>query len=92
MAKKVKKRNIIQVELRKGVDDDIADSLEKSITKEFSKSSIVRSALRQYLLQKNYSSNHPIEFSEAHTMDVELSAVEKDDTQLDVALDNLLNF
>lgn len=87
-------RNIVHFELRAGKDDDIDKALNKLITKTNTKSRIIRFVLRQYLFQDISTSNPNTErvFIEPLNVPSQLQTIEKDDTQLDDALDNLLNF
>jgi len=88
-----KERNIITFELRADKDDDIAKALEQATTKENSQSSVIRTALRQYLL-RGESIPTKIERTsiEAPELNIQLQEIEKDDIQLDDALDDLLKF
>lgn len=82
-------RRIIPFELRIGKDDDIAEALSQAVTKENNRSSIIRLALRQYLLQRRENIN------EFRPPDVESISINKDildDNNLDDALDDLLKF
>lgn len=93
-------RNIIPFELRPGKDDDIEKALKEATSKEVNRSTIIREALRQYFNKKshlhtpifhqneNIPPSHPLPLPN----NIELQRKEKDDTQLDVAIDDLLNF
>lgn len=84
-------RNIIPFELRKGKDDDITRALEKLVSAEQSRSSIIREALRLYL-GGQHKQNAPREIVMQPVQDFELQRADKDDDQLDEALNDLLNF
>lgn len=95
-------RNIISFELRPVKDDDIDKKLKEMITDGITQSDIVRTALRHYFNlnlhsnlpappQNSYRSTPAPQFEPQDTT-VELQQIEKDDTQLDAALDDLLNF
>lgn len=81
-------RRIISFELRVGVDDDIYNALIDSISKELSRSTIIRNALRNFLLQSNHNS---LSFSHTKNSPLISKAVIPDEN-MDEALDNLLNF
>lgn len=81
-------RRIISFELRVGVDDDIYNALIDSISKELSRSTIIRNALRNFLLQNNHNS---LDFSHIKNTSSISKAVIPDEN-IDQALDNLLNF
>ncbi|MEK4025489.1 ribbon-helix-helix protein, CopG family [Sporosarcina sp. FSL W7-1283] len=82
-------RRIIPFELRSEKDDDIAEALEKAITSENSRSSVIRAALRYYLLDKPPHFKSSIHLEDAPDI---FEKVILDDKQLDSALDDLLNF
>lgn len=87
-------RNIITFELRKGKDDDIERALTKLVSVDNDRSSVIRTALRSYFnpTTNKTASRVARTIVEDSLEDFELVVAEKDDTQLDDALDNLLQF
>lgn len=84
-------RNIITFELRKDKDDDIASALDNAVTADNDRSSIIRVALRKYFNPSTYV--HATRQVVEQSMEgIVLQVAEKDDAELDVALDNLFNF
>lgn len=86
-------RNIITFELRDVKDDDITKALEATVIAGKTQSEVIRAALRAYFNPKPTSSSPrtrpPVDAPLIH---IELQAAEKDDAQLDDALNDLLNF
>ena len=95
-------RNIITFELRSVKDDDIATDLKNAISNEIDRSTIIREALRQYFSQQLHlhipsPTQHTPQRTEhfpdkSQDVPLVLRKVEKDDTQLDDALNDLLDF